>query len=221
MVPKQAEMDNVVRQIYKAIEHQPHLQNTLFVLAGDHGMTQTGNHGGDTPSEIASAMVFISPRFRSISGGNESTLEASEDFEYYSVINQIDIVPTLAGLLGFSVPANSVGLFVSELLALFEDEQDRLNVLLKNARQMMRLFEARYDVTTMDTASCGNQCNECHNDDSQVVCLWKKMNDVEKQWRSAQDGANEELTSAIHTVGSRQKLSILVIGALVILSTMF
>lgn len=215
-------MDDVIQQIYIAIEHQPHLQNTLFVLAGDHGMTETGNHGGDTPSEIASAMVFISPRFRSISGGNDSPLEASEDFEYYSVINQIDIVPTLAGLLGFSVPANSVGLFVPELLALFQNEQDSLKVLLENAKQMMRLFQARYDVTTMDSVSCGNQCDECRNDDSQVICLWERMSDVEKQWKTTRDGAiSEELTSAIWTVGFRKHLIPLVLGTLAPLFTMY
>ena len=38
MLPKQQEMDGIVRQIYEAMEKEPHLQSTLLVLCGDHGM---------------------------------------------------------------------------------------------------------------------------------------------------------------------------------------
>ncbi|KAI1381950.1 alkaline phosphatase-like protein [Hypoxylon crocopeplum] len=210
MVPKQAEMDDVIRQIYEAMERQSHLENTLFVLAGDHGMTEDGNHGGDTPSEIASALVFISPRLKSISKGFESPLKATENFEYYSVINQIDIVPTLAGLLGFSVPAHSVGVFISELLALFQTENDRLAVLLENSKQMMSIFKARYDTTSVDIASCGHDCEDCQDAESEIMCLWEKIAHEEQQWRSSQDAGSEKLIRIIRKfcTSAQQSLSI-------------
>ncbi|RYP07496.1 hypothetical protein DL765_009140 [Monosporascus sp. GIB2] len=201
MVPKQAEMDDVVRMIYEAIEHKPHLQNTLFVLAGDHGMTDRGNHGGDTPSELASAMIFISPRLQSISKGLESPLEPEENYEYYSIINQIDIVPTLAGLLGFPVPANSVGMFVWELLALFRTDEKRHQLLLENAKQIMSSFKARYKVDGVDAASCGSQCDGCRDEGSEVVCLWEKVGEAEKQWSSSHEDGSEELIQVYPITG--------------------
>ena len=49
MVPKQREMDDIVRMIYNAREEEEHLHKTLLVLCGDHGMNDGGNHGGSAP----------------------------------------------------------------------------------------------------------------------------------------------------------------------------
>ncbi|GKZ51940.1 major facilitator super transporter protein, partial [Aspergillus brasiliensis] len=48
MATKQQEMDSIVANIYASIEQQQHLQSTLFVLCGDHGMNDAGNHGGSS-----------------------------------------------------------------------------------------------------------------------------------------------------------------------------
>lgn len=116
MVPKQAEMDEIVRQIYRAIESEEHLQSTLLVLCGDHGMNDAGNHGGSAPGETSPALVFMSPKLQSISQGLECPLAVAEEYRYYTVVEQSDIVPTLAGLLGFPVPLNNLGVFVPDLL---------------------------------------------------------------------------------------------------------
>lgn len=121
MTPKQQEMDAIVEQLFKAIEGQPHLGDTLLVLCGDHGMTDGGNHGGSAPGETSPALVFISPKFRSISKGFESPAEPHRDFDFYTKVEQSDIVPTLAGLLGLPVSLNNLGVFLSDLLPLWED----------------------------------------------------------------------------------------------------
>ena len=66
MLPKQQEMDGVVETIYEAMNTLPHLENTLLVLAGDHGMNSAGNHGGSAAGETSPALVFISPKLREI-----------------------------------------------------------------------------------------------------------------------------------------------------------
>jgi ethanolaminephosphotransferase len=53
---------------------------------------------------------------RSISTGQQSPLEIKDDFQYYSTIEQSDIAPTLAGLLGFPVPRNNLGVFIADFL---------------------------------------------------------------------------------------------------------
>jgi len=44
MIPKQREMDSIVKQVYEAMETKQKLQSTLLVLLGDHGMNDAGLH---------------------------------------------------------------------------------------------------------------------------------------------------------------------------------
>ena len=116
MVPKQREMDAIVSQVYAALETKDYLKNTLFVLCGDHGMNDAGNHGGSGQGETSPALVFISPKLKGITAGQASPVEVREDFQYYTTIEQSDVAPTLAGLLGFPVPRNNLGVFISDFL---------------------------------------------------------------------------------------------------------
>jgi ethanolaminephosphotransferase len=117
MIPKQREMDGIVKQIYQAIEANDHLHSTLLVLAGDHGMNDAGNHGGSAPGETSPALVFISPKLQTISSGHVTPSPYEKDFRYYSFIEQSDIAPTLGALLGFPAPKNNLGAFIPEFLS--------------------------------------------------------------------------------------------------------
>ncbi|KAI9718989.1 MAG: major facilitator super transporter protein [Chrysothrix sp. TS-e1954] len=120
MMPKQQEMDGILRSIYEAILSKEHLNSTLLVMCGDHGMNEGGNHGGSAPGETSTALVFVSPKFRSVSKGRACPTEAQQDYSYYRTIEQSDIAPTLAGLLGFPVPINSLGVFISDFLSMWD-----------------------------------------------------------------------------------------------------
>lgn len=122
MIPKQKEMDGIVKDIYSAIENEDHLSNTLFVLCGDHGMNEGGNHGGSAAGETSPALVFMSPKLKDLTQRTNRTSPVSSrfgggEFEYYRMVEQSDIAPTLAGLLGFPVPRNNLGVFIKEFLA--------------------------------------------------------------------------------------------------------
>lgn len=116
MVPKQREMDGIVRQVYTALQTKDYLNKTLFVLCGDHGMNDAGNHGGSGQGETSPALVFMSPKLKGIAPGQPSPIGVREDFQYYTRVEQSDIAPTLAGLLGFPVPRNNLGVFIPEFL---------------------------------------------------------------------------------------------------------
>ena len=116
MIPKQREMDAIVSQIYEAIERQDFLKSTLLVLCGDHGMNDAGNHGGSAPGETSPALVFISPKLKTIASKMEAPAPFEEDFQYYATIEQSDIAPTLGALLGFPVPRNNLGAFIADFL---------------------------------------------------------------------------------------------------------
>lgn len=117
MIPKQTEMDNIVREIYQGLESKSHLRSTLLVLCGDHGMNDAGNHGGSAEGETSPALVFISPKLRSISRGAQCpTAPSAGGLGFYLKVDQSDIAPTLAGLLGFPIPKNNLGVFIPDLL---------------------------------------------------------------------------------------------------------
>lgn len=116
MVIKQREMDGIVRQIYTAIESEAHLRSTLFVVCGDHGMNDAGNHGASSPGETSPALVFMSPKLKELKTNLKSPLPEDESFQYYSTVEQSDLAPTLAALLGFPVPKNNLGALIPEFL---------------------------------------------------------------------------------------------------------
>lgn len=125
MLPKQQEMDQIVQQIYTAIDEQQHLKNTLLVLCGDHGMNEAGNHGGSAAGETSPALTFISPKLKTVVNGSASPASAKDEFQYYRTVEQSDVAPTLAGLLGFPVPRNNLGVFIPEFLDFWEDGELR------------------------------------------------------------------------------------------------
>ena len=185
---KEVEMDDVVRQIYTALEEQSIHANTLFVLAGDHGMTDNGNHGGDTPAEIASALLFMSPKFRSLRNTFTSPQPRNPKYTFYSVVDQVDIVPTLGTLLGFSIPAGSVGVVIKQLLAIFPDFSQQMRVLMRNARQIVTLLRLKHGLEgPIHLDSCDSTCH-CGSDKARrVLCLWERFNSIESVTARSED----------------------------------
>ncbi|EPQ64676.1 Bgt-65 [Blumeria graminis f. sp. tritici] len=173
MIPKQNEMDGIVKQIYDALSKFDHLQSTLLVLLGDHGMNDAGNHGGSSSGETSPALVFISPKLRSISTKLEAPSLRCDDFRYYSVVDQTDIAPTLGALLGFPIPKNSLGVFIPGFLSFWSDEQDRIQILLSNAKQIVALVSAKF--ITLDSDTNNDQCNLSKDVVEELFCRWKTI----------------------------------------------
>lgn len=123
MNSKQIEMDEIVKQIYQAVENEDHLANTLFVLCGDHGMNDGGNHGGSAPGETSPALVFMSPKIKKVTEFRDRTspTKPTTEFDYYKKIEQSDIAPTLAGLLGFPISRNNLGVFIEDFLYFWDE----------------------------------------------------------------------------------------------------
>ena len=99
------------------MEKEEHLQSTLLVLGGDHGMNDAGNHGGSSDGETSPALVFISPKFRDLFQGEPCPVSSPrQDFTFYDSVEQSDIAPTLAVLLGFPIPLNNLGIIIPQFL---------------------------------------------------------------------------------------------------------
>ncbi|KAF3925030.1 hypothetical protein AA313_de0204784 [Arthrobotrys entomopaga] len=169
MIPKQIEMDGIVKQIYGAIETEDHLKNTLFVLVGDHGMNDGGGHGGSSAGETSAALVFMSPKLKTLGLDNKSPENPSGEFRYYRKVEQSDIAPTLTTLLGLPIPKNNLGLVVEELLPLWNVD-DQVKILNTNAKELSKLISASYP--DFDRLLAQGKCNEKKTDLDTLACIW-------------------------------------------------
>ncbi|KAL4899274.1 hypothetical protein BDW74DRAFT_163805 [Aspergillus multicolor] len=173
MKPKQNEMDSIVAQVYGAMEQEPHLQSALFVLCGDHGMNDAGNHGGSSAGETSPALLFISPKFQSLGAFRDSPVNAIHELEYYRVVDQTDITPTLAGLLGLPIPLNSLGVFIPELLDMWHLGSQRIQLLNQNAKQFLRILKETYSADSFDDGTVPSNCDAgLHSGLDEVHCAW-------------------------------------------------
>ncbi|GAB6018995.1 hypothetical protein CHUAL_000629 [Chamberlinius hualienensis] len=98
MRDKLREMNAVLESVIAAMDHE----TVLFVM-GDHGMTEDGDHGGDSANELEAAL-FIHSKSQDLYG----QIIPSE-------IKQVDFPPTFASLLGLPIPFSNLGKVVTEM----------------------------------------------------------------------------------------------------------
>ncbi|MCO5559990.1 hypothetical protein L7F22_013594 [Adiantum nelumboides] len=145
MADKLQEMDNVIKQLHASLlEDGTHVldRETLLVIASDHGMTHGGNHGGASYEETDALALFICKRIFS----NPNIGKAF----------QVDLVPTLAMLLGVPIPKNSVGVLLPQLFDTLP-AGERLRVLEVNAWQISKLLRVRYPKAPCISSICSGK----------------------------------------------------------------
>ena len=180
MLPKQREMDDIVRMIYKAVETEEHLEDTLLVLVGDHGMNAGGNHGGSGPGETEPALVFASPKFASTNSRScPTTPKNGTEFEFYRKVQQSDVVPTLASLMGFPVPRNSLGVVLQETAETLLGERAWVRSLERNARQVLVILKAsigeqRWLAAVKKYTHQEINCQSLGDETEEMACLWAR-----------------------------------------------
>uniref|UniRef100_A0A5F9DM96 GPI ethanolamine phosphate transferase 3, catalytic subunit n=1 Tax=Oryctolagus cuniculus TaxID=9986 RepID=A0A5F9DM96_RABIT len=140
MAKKLSQMDQVIQGLVERLEN-----DTLLVVAGDHGMTVSGDHGGDSELEVSAALFLYSP----------TALFPSTPPEEPEVIPQISLVPTLALLLGLPIPFGNIGEVIAELFSGGKDSQPLSSALAQasalhiNAQQVSRFLHT-YSAATQD-----------------------------------------------------------------------
>uniref|UniRef100_A0A672F612 Phosphatidylinositol glycan anchor biosynthesis class G n=1 Tax=Salarias fasciatus TaxID=181472 RepID=A0A672F612_SALFA len=126
--PKLLEMDDILKKIHSALEAEGSLPY-LLVLCGDHGMSETGSHGGSSEPEVNTPLVLISPAFKRKVG-----------MEKPAVVEQVDLTPTLALGLGLPISQNSVGRVIPGVLE-ETSLRDQLRFLHLNGHQLSCLLK--------------------------------------------------------------------------------
>jgi len=144
MDAKLREMDAALATVLELLDQQQDSCHAALIF-GDHGMTEDGNHGGGTPEETHAALfVHASPACGARMNSGALFLETSSSSEWveetlFASIHQIDLVPTIAVLLGLPIPYANLGGLVPSLLP-GQDIRQMTASLALNAAQVWRYF---------------------------------------------------------------------------------
>ncbi|MGC8855479.1 MAG: alkaline phosphatase family protein [Anaerolineae bacterium] len=114
-------VDSLLGEIVSALD----LKRDTVLIVSDHGHILRGGHGGNEPDVLTEPFVLVGAGI--IPG-------------QYAAIQQSDVAPTLATLLGTSLPASSQGRPLLEMLTL--TEQQRSLVQKAEAEQQNALLHA-------------------------------------------------------------------------------
>ncbi|CAK7222970.1 mannose-ethanolamine phosphotransferase gpi13 [Sporothrix bragantina] len=107
MREKLQQMDDFIRQMVATID-----DDTLLVVMGDHGMDSHGDHGGESDDEVEAALWMYAKR--PLFGRTNPEFITPPATAKERPVNQIDLVPTLALLLGIPIPYSNLGWPIEE-----------------------------------------------------------------------------------------------------------
>ncbi|KAM6104840.1 GPI ethanolamine phosphate transferase 2 [Pterocles gutturalis] len=130
--PKLHEMDNILKKIHISLlskVEEGSLPN-LLVVCGDHGMSETGSHGGSSEGEVHTPLLFISSAFEKRRG----PLTQPE------LVQQTDLASTLAVGLGLPISRNSVGNLILPVVG-GKSMREQLRFVHLNGFQLSRLLQ--------------------------------------------------------------------------------
>ncbi|KAM6484558.1 hypothetical protein HDV62DRAFT_355974 [Trichoderma sp. SZMC 28011] len=110
MTAKLQQMNEFVTKVAGSID-----DDTLLIVMGDHGMDSKGDHGGESDDEVEAALWMYSKR--PVFGRTSPEFAVPPATAKIRPVNQIDLVPTLALLLGIPIPYNNLGKPIEEAFA--------------------------------------------------------------------------------------------------------
>ncbi|XP_042305531.1 GPI ethanolamine phosphate transferase 2 isoform X1 [Sceloporus undulatus] len=131
--PKLSEMDNVIKKIHTSLfskEEGEMALPPLLVVCGDHGMSETGSHGGSSEGEVQTPLLLFSSAFDRKSGSQKPP----------EPVQQTDLAVTLALGLGLPISRNSVGKLLMPVVQQ-KTMREQLRYLHLNGFQLSRLLQ--------------------------------------------------------------------------------
>ncbi|KAM6971119.1 GPI ethanolamine phosphate transferase 1 isoform 1-T1 [Tautogolabrus adspersus] len=131
---------------------------TAYVFTSDHGMTNWGSHGAGHPSETLTPLVAWGAGVNSAHKVTEPQPYDDGYLQEWNLehirrvdVNQADIAPLMASLIGVPFPLNSVG--VLPLLYLNNSDQFKAESMYTNAVEILEQFKVKMTQKTETTLS--------------------------------------------------------------------
>ncbi|KRX90065.1 GPI ethanolamine phosphate transferase 1 [Trichinella pseudospiralis] len=113
-------------------------EQTAYVFTSDHGMTDWGSHGSGTLDEISTPLIAWGAGIRTSTTPKNAPPCWNNIDEQHCRINQVDVAPLLASLIGINFPMNSVGILPLDLLNVSQKAESLL--MWNNFKQILDQF---------------------------------------------------------------------------------
>uniref|UniRef100_A0A182JVZ3 GPI ethanolamine phosphate transferase 2 C-terminal domain-containing protein n=1 Tax=Anopheles christyi TaxID=43041 RepID=A0A182JVZ3_9DIPT len=123
---KLKEMDKVIKTVYQTMDKwkQKYYTKPLLIITGDHGMRDSGGHGGSTHPETIVPVIIVS----------DECAKSEETFL------QIDLAPTMSVLMGVAIPYASIGSVIDPALKMLH-RREMLHALYYNTLRLVSKVE--------------------------------------------------------------------------------
>ena len=103
--------DGLLKEIVSTLD----LNRDTVLIVSDHGQIDRGGHGGQEPSTMVEPFVLVGA---GVKPGK------------YPDIQQVDVAPTVAALLGLNTPATAQGIVQTDMLTLSDDQKAKIGAAL-------------------------------------------------------------------------------------------
>lgn len=172
MAKKLNEMNDVLRSIVDSLD-----SDTVLFLMGDHGMTKTGDHGGDSIDEISSALFVYSKKKLWNAMASSPT-----------VVRQMDFAPTFSLLMGIPIPFGNLGRVIFNF-CIIDDDVGHFNGKVHDKKFLRNLYSSALALYTnvkqveFYLEYYNGISQELAQDHESFLKLQQLLNDVESLWK--------------------------------------
>ncbi|CAH8581344.1 unnamed protein product [Schistosoma turkestanicum] len=126
------EMDEVIYSILKMLTNSSSIgnKNWLFILTGDHGMSDMGSHGGSTSGEKTTGLFMLGSNWHKKNNHSTKNTCLTTDLQKLPQTQQVDLATLIGLITGVGIPVKSLGILPSTwLYNIWSTNEDRLKVL--------------------------------------------------------------------------------------------
>ncbi|OUC48733.1 kinase domain protein [Trichinella nativa] len=131
-------VDKGIEKLYELFEKFFNDEQTAYVFTSDHGMTDWGSHGSGSLDEISTPLIAWGAGIRTTTVPKNVPPCWNDIDEQHCRINQVDVAPLLASLIGINFPMNSVGILPLDLLNVSQKAESLL--MWNNFKQILDQF---------------------------------------------------------------------------------
>lgn len=143
-------VDKGVERMYTLIENFYRDNATAYIFTGDHGMSDRGSHGDGEPANTRTPLLVWGagvrrpiPRSEKPSG-EDTPSDWNLDTLVRHDVEQADIAPLMAALIGVNFPMNSVGVLPTGVLAASDEIKARL--AYQNTLQILEMYHRKEEI---------------------------------------------------------------------------
>lgn len=142
-------VDQEIKHIVSVIESYFGDEKTAYIFTSDHGMTDWGSHGAGLPDETMTPLICWGAGLKVATSTKYSTLNYHDSYsrkwelgKYERVdVEQADIAPLMATLIGIPIPINSEGTLPINYI--HYNIGFLANSIYANARQLLEQFRVK------------------------------------------------------------------------------